>query len=79
VKPHFLQGPGAERSLYIVGRRDEYTRLFDETYSVAHRILKRSLLPAARTLRAGLEQLIELEPENEADSRSEHAITQITQ
>lgn len=65
VKLHFLEGPGAERSLYLVGRRDEYARLFDATYAVAHRILKRSLVPAARTLRAGLEQLIEMEPEHE--------------
>ena len=69
VKPHFLQGAGAERSLYLVGRRDEYTRLFHDTYAVAHRILKRTLVPAARTLRAGLEQLIELEPEHEPDAQ----------
>ena len=71
VKPHFLEGTGAERSMYLVGRRDEYTLLFDATYAVAHRILKRSLIPAARTLRAGLERLIEMEPENEEDTRSD--------
>ena len=76
VKPHFLESLGAERSLYLVGRRDEYTRLFDDTYAVAHRILKRSLVPAARTLRSGLERLIELEPENEQDTRSDNTLTQ---
>lgn len=70
VKLHLLEGARAERSLYLVGRRDEYAQLFGATYGIAHTILERSLLPAVRNLRSGLEQLIELEQRNDEEPTS---------
>jgi DNA-binding transcriptional LysR family regulator len=65
VKLHFLEGLTADRSIFLVARRDEYGRLFDETYGTVQLVLKTTLLPGLRAISPNLERLIELEKRTE--------------
>ncbi|MFJ3047334.1 LysR family transcriptional regulator [Herbaspirillum chlorophenolicum] len=58
VEVHVISQLALERSLFLVGRRDEYNAFFDDACETARTVIETSFLPRLRAVNEGLAQLI---------------------
>ena len=58
VDVHIISQLALERSLFLVGRRDEYNAFFDDACEAARTVIEKSFLPRVKSVNEDLVQLI---------------------